>query len=180
MVEVSLNLGLVVVVLGAAWLDLRSRRIPNLLTVSAFLAALLLRVPMGWSGVADGLLAAGIAFALALPVFALGGLGGGDVKLLAAVGAFLGVDRLWGALFVAVLVGGALAIISVLRRGRAGETLANLYVLIKGLGRKESYTGWKGEEGDAPLTIRSAGVVTRPFAVAIAAGAIYAVYPIFY
>jgi prepilin peptidase CpaA len=180
MLGTVLDATLVILVLVAAWTDLRSRRVPNALTVSGFLLALALRVPLGTSAVLDGLLAAAIAFGLALPVFALGGLGGGDVKLLAAVGAFLGVERLWGALFVAVLVGGALAIISVLRRGKAPETLANLYILIKGLARKESYTGWKGEEGDAPLTIRSAGVVTRPFAVAIAAGAIYAVFPIFY
>jgi prepilin peptidase CpaA len=176
----ALNVGLVVLVVVAAGMDMKSRRIPNWLTVSGFALGLLMRVPLGWSALADGLLAASAAFALALPVFALGGVGGGDVKLLTAVGAFLGLDRLWGALFIAVMVGGALAIVSVLKRKRAPETLANMYILVKGLTRKESYTGWKGPEGDAPLTIRSAGVVTRPFGVAIAAGAIYAVFPIFW
>lgn len=180
MLELALAGTLLIVVLAAAWSDLKTRRIPNWLTVPGFVLALLIRIPMGGSAWLDGLIAAAVAFALALPMFALGGLGGGDVKLLATVGAFLGLDRLWGALFVAVVVGAVLAIITVLRRGRAQETLANLYMLIKGLTRKESYTGWKGEEGDAPLTIRSAGVVTRPFAVAIAAGAVYAVLPIFY
>lgn len=170
---------LVVVVVWAALLDLRTRRIPNWLTLSALVLGLAMRVPLGSSAVLDGFLAAGAAFALALPVFALGGLGGGDVKLLAAVGAFLGLDALWGALFVAVLVAGAFAIISILRQGRAPQTLANLYMIVRGLNRKESWTGWKGAEGDAPLTIRSAGVITRPFAVSIAAGAIYAVFPIF-
>jgi prepilin peptidase CpaA len=175
----SLYVVLVLVVLVAAVSDLRTRRIPNVLTVGAFLVALAIRATMGGGAVVDGLAAAGIAFAIALPVFALGGLGGGDVKLLTAVGAFLGMEPLWGALFVTILVGGAMAIASVLRQGRVKETLANLYIIIRGLGRKESYTGWKGEAGDAPLTIRSAGVVTRPFGVAIAAGAIYAVLPIF-
>jgi len=164
---VALNIMLVVVVLIAAVTDLRSRRIPNLLTIPALIVALGMRAFVGGDFFLDGLAAAGITLALALPVFALGGVGGGDVKLLTAVGAFLGFERLWGALFVTLLVGAALAIVSVLRQGKA-------------LARKESYTGWKGEEGDAPLTIRSAGVVTRPFAVAIAAGAIYAVYPVFY
>jgi len=177
---VALNIMLVVVVLIAAVTDLRSRRIPNLLTIPALIVALGMRAFVGGDFFLDGLAAAGITLALALPVFALGGVGGGDVKLLTAVGAFLGFERLWGALFVTLLVGAALAIVSVLRQGKAGETVANLYILAKGLARKESYTGWKGEEGDAPLTIRSAGVVTRPFAVAIAAGAIYAVYPVFY
>jgi prepilin peptidase CpaA len=178
MIEV-LSAVLVVVVVWAAFLDLRTRRIPNWLTMSALLLALAMRVPMGGPALLDGILAAAVAFALAIPVFALGGLGGGDVKLLAAVGAFLGLDALWGALFVAVLVAGAFAIISILKQRRAPETLANLYIIVKGLTRKESWTGWKGAEGDAPLTIRSAGVITRPFAVSIAAGAIYAVLPIF-
>ncbi len=170
---------LVLVVVAAAITDVRTRRIPNVLTVGALVLALAVRATMGGGALLDGMAAAGAAFAIALPVFALGGLGGGDVKLLAAVGAFLGLEPLWGALFVTIMVGGAMALISVLRRRHAQETLANLYIITKGLTRKESYTGWKGEQGDAPLTIRSAGVVTRPFGVAIAAGAIYAVFPIF-
>jgi len=168
---------LVTVVLVAAGLDMKFRRIPNWLTVPAFVLALGLRVPMGSGPVVDGLLAALIAFALSVPIFALGGLGGGDVKLLTAVGAFLGLDRLWGALLVTALLGGALAAWAVFRRGRGRETVANLYIIMRSLGRREAYTGWKGEKGDAPLTVRSAGVITRPYGVAIAAGAIYGVLP---
>ena len=161
---------------AAAW-DLKWRRIPNWLTVPAFVLALALRVPLGTGPLLDGLLAGLIAFALGVVVFALGGLGGGDVKLLTAAGAFLGVDRLWRALLVTALVGGAIALWAVIRRGRGKETLANMYIVITSLRSREAYTGWKGEEGDAPLTIRSAGVITRPYGVAIAAGSIYAVLP---
>ena len=166
-------------VLLAAFLDLRTRRIPNWLTVSGFAIGLAFRVPHGAGPFFDGLAAGLIAFGLALPVFALGGLGGGDVKLLAAVGTFLGVERLWAALLVTVLAGGALATVAVVRQRRVGTTIANLYVVMRSLFSREAYTGWKGEEGDAPLTIRSAGVITRPYAVAIAAGALYAVLPFF-
>ena len=165
-----------VVLLAATW-DMKWRRIPNWLTAPAFVLALALRVPMGSGLLLDGFLAALIAFALSVPVFALGGLGGGDVKLLAAVGAFLGVDRLWGALLVTVLVGGGFALWAVIRQGRGQETLANMYIMITNLRSRDAYTGWKGEEGDAPLTVRSAGAITRPYGVAIAAGAIYAVLP---
>ena len=168
---------LVTMVLAAAGLDLKYRRIPNWLTVSGFVIGLAFRGTLGAGPLVDGLAAALIAFALSVPVFALGGLGGGDVKLLTAAGMFLGLDRLWGALLVTVLVGGAFALAAVLRQGRTGQTLANLYIVLKGLGRREAYTGWKGEKGDAPLTIRSAGVITRPYGVAIAAGSIYAVLP---
>ena len=169
---------LIAVVAVAAVLDLKTRRIPNWLTMSAFGIALLLRIPLGGSALLDGLAAAGIAFLLCLPVFALGGLGGGDLKLLTAVGAFLGVERLWGALLVTVLVGGAFALVAVLRRRRTGETAANMYWILKSLGKRSSYRGWKAEsDDDAPPTIRSAGVITQPYGLAIAAGAIYAVLP---
>ena len=170
---------LVGMVLVAAGLDLRTRRIPNWLTVSGFAMALAFRLPQGGGAFFDGLAAGLIAFAISLPFFALGGLGGGDVKLLAAVGAFLGIDRLWTALFVTAIVGGALALVAVIQQRRLGTTIANLYMVMRSLRSKEAYTGWKGEKGDAPLTIRSAGVITRPYAVAIAAGALYAVLPFF-
>ena len=170
---------LIVLVLTAGVLDLKTRRIPNWLTVSGFAMAVAFRLPYGTGPVLDGLIAGLIAFGLSLPIFALGGLGGGDVKLLAAVGAFLGVDRLWMALFVTVMVGGALALIAVIRQRRLGTTIANMYMVMRSVRTKEAYTGWKGAEGDAPLTIRSAGVITRPYAVAIAAGALYAVLPFF-
>jgi prepilin peptidase CpaA len=177
--ELASDWVLLAVVALAGVLDIRSRRIPNWLTVSAFAVALAMRVPMGGSAVWDGLLAALIAFAIAAPVFALGGLGGGDVKLLTAVGAFLGVDRLWGALLVTAIVGGVFALAAVIRRRRLGETIANLYVIMRGLRSRDAYTGWKGEDGRAPLTIRSAGVITRPYGVAIGAGAAYAILPFF-
>ena len=168
---------LVAMVLAAAGLDLKCRRIPNRLTVSGFVIGLAFQGSLGAGPMMDGLAAALIAFALSVPVFALGGLGGGDVKLLTAAGVFLGLDRLWGALLVTVLVGGAFALAAVLKQGRTVHTMANLYVVLRSLGRRDAYTGWKGEEGDAPLTIRSAGVITRPYGVAIAAGSIYAVLP---
>ena len=73
----------------------RSRtRIPNWLTYSGLIAALLVRTVLGgwansWGGLAGMLLAGGIFFLL----FLLGGMGGGDVKLMAAVGAWVGWRR---------------------------------------------------------------------------------------
>ena len=168
---------LVVVVVVAAAVDLKRRRIPNWLTVPAFVLALAFRVPLGTDALLAGLAAALIAFAVSVLVFALGGLGGGDVKLLTAAGAFLGLERLGPALLVTALVGGGIAATAVLRKGRMSETIANMYMVLRSLRSRDAYTGWKGEEGDAPLTIRSAGVITRPYGVAIAAGSIYAVLP---
>ena len=78
---------LVGVLLVACWTDLRSRRIPNWLTVGGMLAGLAVRASMGPGPVGTGILGIALAALLALPFFAMGALGGGDAKLLMAVGA---------------------------------------------------------------------------------------------
>jgi prepilin peptidase CpaA len=99
------------IVLVACVTDLRSRRIPNVLTFGAALAGIgVAGVTAGWSGaaLAGGGWLAGIA--LFLPLFLLGGMGAGDVKLLGALGAWLGpLAVMWVALYGAI-AGGVLAI----------------------------------------------------------------------
>src|SRR6185436_20859653 len=71
--------------------DIRSRRIPNVLTFGAAVAAVLF--PGATAGTSGLLVALGgwvVGLLLFLPFFALGGMGGGDVKLLAALGAWIG------------------------------------------------------------------------------------------
>ena len=84
---------LAVAVVGAVK-DVRGARIPNWLTYSGLGSALAVRgVVLGWVGLKGGfaglLLAGGIFYVL----FLLGGMGGGDVKLMAAVGAWAGVKQ---------------------------------------------------------------------------------------
>ena len=162
---------LIAVCAAAVWFDLRERRIPNALTLGALAIAIVLRAPAGLDAVVDGLLGSGIAFGLALVFFLLGGLGGGDVKLLAAVGAFLGPDRLWPALFITAMVGGAMAVVTILRHGAVRQTALNLYTIVTTL-RPRSFTGWKGPEHGSAVTLDTPGVLTVPYGVAIAAGAI--------
>src|SRR5262245_38597266 len=88
----------------AAFCDLGNRRIPNLLTFgSAFAAATYHFSVNGFSGVFDSLLGWACGTVLYFPMFALGGMGAGDVKLLAALGAWLGPGlAVWIALFSAL------------------------------------------------------------------------------
>ena len=89
--------------------DLRSREIPDGLPVALVLWSLL-AVAVGWSSLSWLNWGGGIALGLSLGAvfFALGALGGGDVKLLAGVGGVLGVGGLGSMLFWMAVCGGIL------------------------------------------------------------------------
>lgn len=82
---------LIVILLIAAVIDMRRHRLPNSLTVSAALVGLSLQYTLqGVNGLLDGLTGFVTGFVLFLPFYALRWMGAGDVKLMAAVGIFLG------------------------------------------------------------------------------------------
>jgi prepilin peptidase CpaA len=124
--QVVAVLGLVTV---AAVTDLRSHRIPNLVTIPALALGLVLStLAGGLHGLGQSL--AGMGLALGVFVLSLlcgGGIGGGDVKLLGAVGALGGAAFLLQSLVVAVLVGGVMALGLALLRGRLGEVVARCW-----------------------------------------------------
>jgi len=102
----------------ALCLDLRWHRIPNWVTVPACLTGISYHV---WSnGLAGGLafslqgLAAGLAI-LIIP-FLMGGMGGGDVKLLVALGCWLGPAGVFNLFLYGALAGGIIALVMVLKR----------------------------------------------------------------
>ena len=169
--ELTMAVGLVAVCGAGVWFDVRENRLPNRLTVPALLGALLVRAAWGMDPLQSGLLAATAAFAVALPFYLVGGLGAGDVKFLAAVGAFLGLPKLPTALLVMALVGGLMAIVAIVRHRVFRRTLNNLYAIMLTFGSK-TFTGWKGRESEALLTVNSPGALTVPYGVAIAAGAL--------
>jgi prepilin peptidase CpaA len=111
--------------------DLRSRRIPNVLTFGAALGAFAFHAAIsGWSGVMTAGAGWLVGLALFLLPFALRGLGGGDLKLVAALGAWLGAATvLWLAAYTAV-AGAVLAVVVALARGDLRESLTNIRLLL--------------------------------------------------
>ena len=162
---------LIVLAVGACWFDLRERRIPNALTISALLLAIILRIPAGLESTVAGVTGAAICFGLAVVLFATGGLGGGDVKMLTAIGALLGTSRLGTALLMMTLVGGVMAIAQVIRNRRFSETAANIHSILLTFGWR-SFSGWKGAGEGAALTLDSPSAMSIPYGVAIAAGSL--------
>ncbi|MCX6613354.1 MAG: A24 family peptidase [Acidobacteria bacterium] len=114
---------------GAGLWDWRERRIPNWLCLGGAVAGFLLN---DWRFAAGGL---GLALAIHLPLFALRATGGGDVKLMAALGALMGVEQ-WLRLFlISAILGGVVALGLVVLRGAAGETLKSTWFVLTSLGR---------------------------------------------
>lgn len=167
-----MTIALILACTAAAWFDVRERRIPNALTLGALAVAIIIRATAGIEVVGAGLLGALVGFGVALPFFLVGGLGGGDLKLIAAIGAFLGPGRLFFALLITALVGGVMAVTTIIRRKAGLETAANLHTLIASFGLR-NFTGWR-KDSEVPLTIHSPAVITVPYGVAISAGALAA------
>ena len=117
--------------LVATVVDIRERRIPNLLTGSMAAVGVALAAA-GWSGVSVGASLAGMlaGLLLMLPGHALGATGAGDVKIMAAVGAVLGVHVIVNAFLFTALAGGVLAIAVAIRRRRLRTTLSGTSRLI--------------------------------------------------
>lgn len=119
--------------LSAAWLDLRSRRIPNWLTVSGFFAGVGVHAWIsGWRGILLSVEGAALALALLLPLVLLRALGAGDWKLMGATGAFLGPLMLLFVLLASFLIAGLMGLARVMKDHRVVATLRNIRDLVQG------------------------------------------------
>ena len=116
---------------GGAAIDLWTRRVPNPLTALLAASGVLLAA-YGVSGITVGASLAGllIGLALMLPGYLIGATGAGDVKLFAAVGAFIGPSPIAFAFLYTALAGGVMAIVISLWRRRLRQTLGDTARLI--------------------------------------------------
>ncbi len=166
---IPLQVVLAAVVLVAAVTDLRSRKIPNWLTLAGVLAGILLNSFLAvdrynWRSALFGM---GLAFLVYFPLYLLRGMGAGDVKLMAAVGALVGPAN-WFAIFIlSNVLGGVAAVLLLLSRGRLWGVLHNVgYMLNELLHFRPPYL--RKEE----LDLRSPKATTMPHGVAIAMGSL--------
>lgn len=120
-----------VICLVACICDLRTRRIPNVLTFGAAGLGFGFHAITGGLGTFGASLAGWfVGAALLAPLFWLGGMGAGDVKLLAALGAWLGPkDILWVA-FCSAIAGGAIGFFVALVHGYLPQACRNLWSLV--------------------------------------------------
>jgi prepilin peptidase CpaA len=116
-------------------IDLRTRRVPNQLTLTIAVAGLTLAA-FGVSGVtlARAFLGMLLGLALMLPGHVIGATGAGDVKLFAASGTLLGPSAVIAAFIFTLVAGGLLAIAAALYRRRLAATLERALVLVRTAG----------------------------------------------
>ncbi len=152
------------IALWIAWGDLRTYRIPNYLTFGAALAGLLFQAAFyGWNGVGSAFLGLALGFFLLFPLYLMRSMGAGDVKALAALGAWLG-PSLTLMLFIYMAIAGGLVALGVL--------------LYKGLLWVKIRQGWSyliswilvRPTGLSPGPAPKAEVKGIPYGVAIALG----------
>jgi prepilin peptidase CpaA len=150
---------------AAAFFDLRTRRIPNWLTLGGLAAALLLRALTGVHPLLDGLAGAGLGFGIGIACMILGALGGGDGKLLMTAGAFLGFRPFVGALLLIGVLGGLLGIAEAVRQR------AILPAVYSAGGMLKRWATLGRSAAGPARTLESPGAVKVPYGVAIALGA---------
>ena len=156
-----------VVALGvlAAISDLRTRRIPNALTLgAAVVAPMFFGAVIGWQAVLWSVAGWCMGLLLFLPLFLLRGMGAGDVKLLAAFGAWLGPAGAWWVAIYGGIAGGAIAIPWLLFRGALGRTFGNVRALL-------GFWRLVGLRPHPELTVDSPRTLRLPYALPLAVGA---------
>lgn len=150
----------------ATAIDLRTRRIPNWLTLPSLAAGVVVNtVATGWSGFLQS--AEGIALAVAMIAVLcwIRAMGLGDLKLCAAVGAWIGPASLVFALVIAAMAGGILAVGYATWRGNLGEVLGRT----ANLSLPDPSKGFNDHHAEG---------FTIPYAPAIATGVIFAFFAV--
>jgi prepilin peptidase CpaA len=152
--------------ISAGFIDWRTRRIPNWLTVpSLFLGIAMHGWMAGWHGAVWSIEGAGLALVVLLPLVLLRALGAGDWKLMGAVGAFMGPKMFLFVLLASVLISGLMAFAMMLWTSRVKQTLRNLYVLVQGFFAF-------GLRANPEISLDNPGLLKLPFGVAAATGTV--------
>lgn len=155
-------------ILYASWIDYAQRRVPNWLNAALAAAGLLAQgVYFGWAGVGTGLLGLLVGFALLIVPWLMHGMGAGDVKLLMAIGCWLGPWLTLLSFAAGAIIGGLAAVVMIVSTGRTVHALANMQTIMTKMRRLETAFG---EFGGA----RTFGVTSQllPYGVPLTAGTI--------
>jgi prepilin peptidase CpaA len=144
--------------------DVRYRRIPNPFVLATLITGIILNISLaGTNGAISSIGGCLLAFILMFMLHVFGAMGAGDVKLFAAIGSVVGAHMVIPTLIVVVLMGGLLALVSILRSGAFRTTMHRVLQIFVGL-----LPGWEMPKFSIPTDRR----LTIPYGAAITLGAI--------
>jgi prepilin peptidase CpaA len=167
--------GVVVVLIAVtitAVTDIWKYKVYNALTIPLLISGMVYHAYTGGAnGLAISILGAAFGFGSLLAFYLLGGMGAGDVKLLAAVGAWLGLQQTYYVFLATCLVTGGYSLFLILSNGRLAETWLNLQILWH---RINAFGRYMGAEERVEAVVNDADRASRliPFGAMVAIGVI--------
>lgn len=156
----------------ACWItDVTRREIPNVLSGAVFVLGVVLNsLSFGLLGFSSSLVGGLVALAFLIVPFTFGGIGGGDVKMMAAVGALLGPLLVLNALAVGLILGGIVMMFHLAGLGRLREKLISTARMFTGAWSTKSFSPLHLSDSDATA-------VTLPYSVPLGLGTVAALLP---
>jgi prepilin peptidase CpaA len=152
----------------AAWIDGTKLKVPNRVTFPLIIGGWVYSTWFfGWEGLGFSLLGTAVGLALLLPAYSIGGMGAGDVKLLAGVGAWVGATDTFYAGCASTVIGAVLAIAMVLYR-RAWARHRDQFMMILG----EIMTIRDPQQLSEIAAERKSSMLLLPYGIPIAMGTI--------
>ncbi len=156
------------VLVVAAVIDGYKLKVPNWLTFPFVMAGWVYSVAwFGWAGLGWSLAGTGVGLLLLLPAYAIGGMGAGDVKLLAGVGAWVWGTVTFYAFCVSAMVGGGLAVAMVLYARQFRHHKAQFLAILT-----EIFVLRNAEELSEIAAERKSSMMLLPYGIPIAIGTI--------
>ena len=152
----------------AAVIDGVKLKVPNWITFPMILGGWAFgAATLGWEGLGYSLLGTAVGLGLLLPAYSVGGMGAGDVKLLAGVGAWVGSTNTFFAFCVTAIVGGAIAVAMVLYRRGWQKHQEQFWVIVN------EFTSIRDpEQLSAIAAERKSRMMLLPYGIPIALGTI--------
>ena len=155
----------------AAVIDGLKLKVPNWITfpmiISGWIYSATLSPYAGWEGLMYSVIGTVVGLALLLPLYAIGGMGAGDVKLLAGVGAWVwGTSTLY-AFAISAIVGGVIAVLMVVMRRKWFQHKTQFWMICN-----EILTVKDPEKLAAIAAERKPSMLLLPYGIPIAIGTI--------
>ena len=161
-----------IILIAASWIDLKEQRIPNFLTFSALIIGVSLQLLLhGWEGLTYSLGGMAIGFLILIPFYIKGGMGAGDVKLMAAAGAFLGFKGALLAVGLTLFAGSIMGVFLLVVLGGVKSAMQRYYTTLKQLLYTQNIN-----ISYIPPPSDEAAAVKFPYASAICVGTIAAMW----